>query len=442
MSMSRLKQQEIQECLSQEVVDLDSLSDICYQGIPDDVSLRADCWKYLLRYTCVEKSKREKQLKSNRDLYRQLKQEFLVDPRGAGCEHGVQAGAGEGAGGLDHPLSDASDSIWNNYHRNVDLWKGIEKDIRRTFPSISFFHNCFSKFIKASSGRPRSDTYLFENCNSTGQNVDSTSTSNDTNGDSSSGRSYLTVLQDCPSYSYVLGRILFVYCKLNPGIGYVQGFSLLLAPIFYTLHNFSSKGLVHGDGGSGGDLTIGHNDGLGQLDKETDEDREADTFFCFTFLMTKMQECFIDSLDRGAHGGGIQSRLRHIDLVLKQKDRPLYVYLVTEMNITSDKYAFRWLSLLFAQDFHLPDVIRLWDSLLSEKVGGNRVGNLNQSRSGDTGETEEFSYYFAVYIGVAMLILERKNILNASFEDIMAILQDYPVTDINLIIRTADSLRG
>jgi multisubunit Na+/H+ antiporter MnhB subunit len=33
----------------------------------------------------------------------------------------------------------------------------------------------------------------------------------------------------------VLARILFIYAKLNPGIGYVQGMNEVLAPIYYVM---------------------------------------------------------------------------------------------------------------------------------------------------------------------------------------------------------------
>ena len=33
----------------------------------------------------------------------------------------------------------------------------------------------------------------------------------------------------------VLARILFIYARLNPGIGYVQGMNEVLAPIYYCM---------------------------------------------------------------------------------------------------------------------------------------------------------------------------------------------------------------
>lgn len=38
-----------------------------------------------------------------------------------------------------------------------------------------------------------------------------------------------------------LERILFIYAKLNPGIGYVQGMNEILAPLYYVLANDSDE---------------------------------------------------------------------------------------------------------------------------------------------------------------------------------------------------------
>lgn len=43
------------------------------------------------------------------------------------------------------------------------------------------------------------------------------------------------------TYRYhVMTRILFVYSKLNPKIGYVQGMNEILAPIFYLVNSYKT----------------------------------------------------------------------------------------------------------------------------------------------------------------------------------------------------------
>ncbi len=70
------------------------------------------------------------------------------------------------------PLNTADESSWNRFFIDKDLETEIEKDVRRTFPHLHFFNQ-------------------------------------DTKGNK---RHYKAIK-----------RLLFIYAKLNPGIGYVQG---------------------------------------------------------------------------------------------------------------------------------------------------------------------------------------------------------------------------
>jgi hypothetical protein len=74
----------------------------------------------------------------------------------------------------------------------------------------------------------------------------------------------------------VLGRILFIYAKLNPGIGYVQGMNEVLAPIYYA---------------NAQDMNPCFEDHI-----------EADTFYCFTNLMSEIRDGFLSSLDTCSTG--------------------------------------------------------------------------------------------------------------------------------------------
>jgi len=64
-------------------------------------------------------------------------------------------------------------SRWNKFFKDGDIEAEIEKDARRTFPHLHFFN----------SNKKQGSTQHFE----------------------------------------AIKRILFIYAKLNPGIGYVQG---------------------------------------------------------------------------------------------------------------------------------------------------------------------------------------------------------------------------
>ena len=62
----------------------------------------------------------------------------------------------------------------------------------------------------------------------------------------------------------VVQRILFLYAKLNPGQGYVQGMNEIIGPIYYVLASDSSG--------------------------EWRQHAEADCFFCFTNLMSDIRD--------------------------------------------------------------------------------------------------------------------------------------------------------
>lgn len=59
-------------------------------------------------------------------------------------------------------------------------------------------------------------------------------------------------------------------------------------------------------------------------------------------------------------------------------------------------FLFRWISVLFTMEFTLPDVIRLWDSVLSDlSLDLNRVKLESESRQ---------RFEFVIEFSVAMLV--------------------------------------
>lgn len=41
----------------------------------------------------------------------------------------------------DHPLNRNSDSAWNSYFKDVELWNRIERDTSRTRQNVPFFQS-------------------------------------------------------------------------------------------------------------------------------------------------------------------------------------------------------------------------------------------------------------------------------------------------------------
>mmetsp|Transcript_6766 Transcript_6766/g.11814 ORF Transcript_6766/g.11814 Transcript_6766/m.11814 type:complete len:319 (-) Transcript_6766:63-1019(-) len=144
-----------------------------------------------------------------------------------------------------------------------------------------------------------------------------------------------------------LRRILFIYAKLNPGIKYIQGMNELLAPIYYI---FATA--------------------VGDVDKCENHakcyaDAEADAFFVFTSLMAEVMNNFIKTLDKS--DVGVHAEMRNMNELLKAKDPQLWSNLESK-GLSPQFYSFRWITLLLSQEFELPDLLRLWDSLFADPL--------------------------------------------------------------------------
>ena len=64
---------------------------------------------------------------------------------------------------------------------------------------------------------------------------------------------------------------------------------------------------------------------------------------------------------------GILERMQRLLMLLKRTDPKTYS-LFEKQKIKPEFYAFRWLTLLLSQEFHLPDVLRIWDTLFADQA--------------------------------------------------------------------------
>ncbi|CAJ1345835.1 unnamed protein product, partial [Effrenium voratum] len=88
----------------------------------------------------------------------------------------------------------------------------------------------------------------------------------------------------------VLARVLLLYAKLNRGVRYVQGMNELCAPLYY----------------------------LFAQDPLHCRHAEADTFFCFSLLMSDMRDAFVKTMDN--EEGGMMGRIDKFSELLREKD--------------------------------------------------------------------------------------------------------------------------
>ena len=91
---------------------------------------------------------------------------------------------------------------------------------------------------------------------------------------------------------------------------------------------------------------------------------EAVSYYCFQNLVTAtaLQELYSVHDQSQA----IIQKLSEFDKLLEKKNSRVFTML-SRQNISCFFYAFRWFNLLFAQEYELPDLLVIWDALLSHQ---------------------------------------------------------------------------
>eukprot|EP01127_Copromyxa_protea_P008914 TRINITY_DN2058_c0_g2_i1.p1 TRINITY_DN2058_c0_g2~~TRINITY_DN2058_c0_g2_i1.p1 ORF type:complete len:460 (+),score=118.67 TRINITY_DN2058_c0_g2_i1:58-1437(+) len=356
------------EAVDKAKLNLDEIQKLAHQGVPDE--LRAVYWKILLGYLPTDKSLWEETLKKQRQLYSQWHLDLIVNPRKELEEREAEEKKKQEENEeleeimpSDHPLSRSSGSEWNEYFKDSDMIYEIEKDVSRTFPHLHFFQ--LQSAVVSPSNQKLNKLHA---------------------------KTRITTAEDPLTtniHYQALRSILFMWAKLNPGIAYVQGMNEILAPIYYIFANNS-------------DLTW-------------QEHAEADAFFCFTNLMSEIMNNFCKSLDSSRVG--IKEKIKELNNLLKEKDPELWYHFDT-LQLDPQFYSFRWLTLLLSQEFELPDTMRLWDCLFSDKSRFNHLLN----------------------VCVAMIVIKREDFLSYDFANSLKTLQKYPPIDINNLLALADEV--
>eukprot|EP00090_Calanus_glacialis_P008736 TRINITY_DN17098_c0_g1_i1.p1 TRINITY_DN17098_c0_g1~~TRINITY_DN17098_c0_g1_i1.p1 ORF type:complete len:393 (-),score=158.68 TRINITY_DN17098_c0_g1_i1:174-1352(-) len=378
---------EFDSCLNSEVVDLEFLREQSYRGIPEGGGRRATSWRILLGYLPVKRKVWREVCQAKRDLYKQLVEEMIVSTPEANSP--VME---------DHPLNPNPASNWLSFFKDNDVLLQIDKDVRRLCPDLTFFQQATTFPNLLVVGDPRLGVPPQEKLHArvTQAQLQAQTVERKGVGPSTLAASKKRAVEDYAplnegqeAHWEVVERMLFLYAKLNPGQGYVQGMNEIIGPIYYVL---------------AADNRI-----------EWKEHAEADCFFCFTNLMSDIRDFFIKTLDDSATG--IQAMMVRLNNRLSEVDQAVAIQL-QEQGIKMQYFAFRWLTLLLSQEFALPDVLRLWDALLTDDTRSNLLINVCTS----------------------MLFLVRDNLLNNDFASNMKMLQNYPLMDMSLILGKAKEL--
>lgn len=211
-----------------------------------------------------------------------------------------------------------------------------------------------------------------------------------------------------PLYSFEatqrsLERILYVWAIRHPASGYVQGINDLVTPFWQV---FLASYITDFDVESGFDP--------GQLPRPVLDAVEADSFWCLSKLLDGIQDNYVHAQP------GIQRQVASLRDLTKRIDLTLYTHLEAE-NVEFMQFSFRWMNCLLMREVSVKNVIRMWDTYLSEEQGFSE---------------------FHLYVCAAFLIKWSDQLVKMEFQDIMMFLQALPTRewsskDIELLLSEA-----
>jgi TBC1 domain family protein 5 len=188
--------------------------------------------------------------------------------------------------------------------------------------------------------------------------------------------------------------ILFVFCKLNPDLGYRQGMHELLAPMLWV----DERDAVN----------------LGQSSKAMGEDAviravydadhiEHDAFALFGQVMQNAKSFYEQTTHAAADNPMVLRSKRIVFDMLAQVDRELSTHL-EKLDIMPQIFLMRWVRLLFGREFPFDDVLTMWDVIFAN----------------DT------SLEIVDHICIAMLLRIRWELVDADYNEALTLLLRYP----------------
>lgn len=188
-----------------------------------------------------------------------------------------------------------------------------------------------------------------------------------------------------------LEKILYCWAIRHPASGYVQGINDLCTPFFQVFLSYHLRR----------DEIDEHVD-LDTVSEDILQFTEADTFWCLSKLLDGIQ-------DNYTHGQpGILRQIQKMKELIGRIDAELFSHIQAQ-GIDFIQFAFRWMNCLLMRELSLQNVIRMWDTYLSEGPDG-------------------FSD-FHVYVCGAFLAKWSDHLKKLDFQDMIIFLQSIPSKD-------------
>jgi TBC1 domain family protein 5 len=197
-----------------------------------------------------------------------------------------------------------------------------------------------------------------------------------------------------PDTQRMMLDILFVFCKLNPDLGYRQGMHELLAPMLWVVERDAVN--------------------LGQSSKAMGEDAviravydadhiEHDAFALFGQVMQNAKSFYEQTTHASADNPMVLRSKRIVFDMLAKVDRELSTHL-EKLDVMPQIFLMRWVRLLFGREFPFDDVLTMWDVIFAN----------------DT------SLEIVDHICMAMLLRIRWELMDSDYNEALTLLLRYP----------------
>jgi TBC1 domain family protein 5 len=154
-----------------------------------------------------------------------------------------------------------------------------------------------------------------------------------------------------PDTQRMMLDILFVFCKLNPDLGYRQGMHELLAPMLWVIER-DAVNLGHSSKAMGEDAVIR---------AVYDGDHiEHDAFALFGQVMQNAKN-FYEQTTHAAGDNPMVLRSKRIVFESLSKVDPELASHLEELDLMPQVFLMRWIRLLFGREFPFDDLLTMWD---------------------------------------------------------------------------------
>jgi hypothetical protein len=150
--------------------------------------------------------------------------------------------------------------------------------------------------------------------------------------------------------------LLFTWTMRHPASGYVQGINDLAAPLILV---YLAEFLPHLN--QDNIYEINEKD-LEDLDLDSLIKVEADVFWCLSKLVDDVQDNYTEMQP------GVHKIIFKMKKLIEQADPEVLTHL-DNLDINFMDFAYRWVSCYLTREFTMYQIIRLWDTYLSEEEG-------------------------------------------------------------------------